>query len=370
MAVYFFLFVGFSLYLYWQTPPEWWKIRHTRILLSALYITGFCSLLILITFYYRIPDGFWKNLILYSETAFFSLLFIAFEVCLTRQFSYYTLRHFSSSALLRVLGSKKIFIGLVLVLTALYLAVGIYNADHLVITSYTVTIEKSCEVPSLKAVLIADLHVGAGSSPEHLDDMVQKINKEKPDVVLIAGDVSDSSSSENDLAALSRSLSQIESSFGVFYAEGNHESQTHYDPAPYLERAGVVILRDEAVELPGGIALVGQLDESEKPVSEVLKEASLSEDAPCLVIRHRPVGFSEMDGGDLVLCGHSHGFQYPASALTFPYLYENVYGYRAFGERQTVTTCGVSVWGYHASWPSKKEIVVLTVDFTGKEASV
>ena len=71
------------------------------------------------------------------------------------------------------------------VATCLY---GIFNARNIKVNEYSVTVNKSCGSDKhLKAVLVADLHMGYAIGVDHITNMVEKINQQDADIVIIAG---------------------------------------------------------------------------------------------------------------------------------------------------------------------------------------
>ena len=79
------------------------------------------------------------------------------------------------------------------ILTVLLISVqGIYHAKHINVTPYEVTVDKAAgSLDSLKIVLVADTHFGYNAGTIHAKELVNKINKENPDLVCIAGDIFD-----------------------------------------------------------------------------------------------------------------------------------------------------------------------------------
>lgn len=71
-------------------------------------------------------------------------------------------------------------------------ACGIFHAKYIKTTSYDVIINKTIpERTSMKVVLLADTHFGYNAGVLHARELVRKINKQKPDLVCIAGDIFD-----------------------------------------------------------------------------------------------------------------------------------------------------------------------------------
>ena len=70
-----------------------------------------------------------------------------------------------------------------LILTAAYLAVGWFQAFSVRKTTYTVTTDKN--VGSLRVALLADSHVGTTFDGKGLEKYIDRIQSDKPDVVVI-----------------------------------------------------------------------------------------------------------------------------------------------------------------------------------------
>ena len=118
--------------------------------------------------------------------------------------------------------------------------------------------------PPVKVLLVSDIHVGnIGMTRSRLLEVVAKLNAEKPDFVLLAGDFvigeSKEGAAENarDLAA----LAGLRATNGVYAVPGNHEYWTDLLAIKAaLNQAGVTVLENEAVR-KGAITLVGIGDE-------------------------------------------------------------------------------------------------------------
>lgn len=366
MWVYFVVFLAFLFYYLWQLPMEWRNWRSPS--LWAVNLVGFSSLILLITCFYRIPNGWFRTAVMYCETVYFVLLVFTLTLGIFRQVTYYPLRHWGGKRMQRLFADRRLFMWIIAVSTVLYCGAGIYQMEHLKVTPYTVTIDKPAG-DSLRIALLSDLHMGTGASYAQLERMVAAVNNSQVDAVILAGDIADSSSSQEDLNALFDALSRMESRYGTYFTEGNHEKQCHYPVNPGLEAAGVQILHDSAVILPNGAALLGRCDDRKVPIPELRDKEGIGEDMPCIVVQHRPQGLKKLAGqADLILCGHTHGYQLPMCAFYFPLLFDPVEGWTEFGSTQAITTTGVSAWGFHCTWPSVSEIALIDVHFAGGDS--
>ena len=267
---------------------------------------------------------------------------------------------------------------------------GIYGASHLQVTQYDVTVEKAITngEDTLKVVLIADLHLGYSIGSPYMKKMVDRINEQSPDLVVIAGDIFD-----NDYDALDNPdrlvqiLSGIESRYGVYACDGNHDIQEKLlagftlektkekvsDPRmdALLEKAGIRLLQDEGILIDDSFYLYGRPD-AKKPgrgIAERKSPAQLTEgmnlSKPILVIDHEPRQLEELSkaGVDLDLCGHTHdGQMFPGNLLT-SLMWENSCGYLQKGSMHNIVTSGVGVFGPNMRVGTKSEICVVNVHF-------
>ena len=150
---------------------------------------------------------------------------------------------------------------------------------------------------------ITDIHIGTHST-KHLAHIAHKIQKLDPDIVLITGDLVDSSQvTANDLAPLR------EISAPCFYTIGNHERYEDCNAiVDWLRGHGVNVLRNESVSLQP-FQLVG-IDDAESPETVKHGLAAIEPDSDCyrILLYHRPQGYRDAAqwGADLMMCGHTH----------------------------------------------------------------
>ena len=358
--------LAMSAFTIYQTPREWFQKPILRIAVFAYHAIGVASILLLLWGVHLMEDGILRRSIIWVETMYFTVTIFALVFALIRYLGFSIALRFHKRRLISLLESRTLFFGLVLIVSVLYLIPATYSASHLKSKSFDVTINKPCSDQSVRAVLLADFHVGAGATQYELDQMVELTNEANPDIILIAGDIADSSSSVYDLEAMEQSLEKLNSRYGIFYAEGNHERECRVDPEPYLERANVTILKDVGIRLPNGINLIGRKNEIQKPVSEIMEECGLDSAMPTVVVQHNPQILSRLRGQcDLVLSGHTHGYAFPFLGLREPLLNTVTCGQRDIGDSlNAIVTSGVSQWGYRGKWPSQSDITVINMNFT------
>ncbi len=261
-------------------------------------------------------------------------------------------------------------------ITVAYLACGWFFAHHVSRTAYTLATEK--DVGSLRIVQIADSHVGNTFSGEGFLTHVQAIQSEHPDIVVITGDYVDDDTSKEDMVAACEALGMLETTYGVYYAFGNHDKGyygSEYrgysgdDLVAELKKNNVAVLQDETVLLGDGFCLIGRQDRSESQQGGRTSMEELVENLDAgtysIVLDHQPHDYDAQAavGVDLVLSGHTHGGQ------LFPFnhmgewlgLDDKTYGLEQRGGTNFIVTSGISNWAIQFKTGCKAEYVVIDV---------
>jgi hypothetical protein len=178
-------------------------------------------------------------------------------------------------------------------------------------------------VPRLPAVWegarlihLTDLHYGDPRSASLFRRMVRVVNDLAPDLIAITGDFVLNRASQVKKAV--EHLRCLEARHGMVGVLGDHDfpsrrRQPRAGVVPALEAAGVRILRNAALDLPGGLRLAGvdpntrrcpfgDLDAALRPLGDAL---------PHLLLAHSPdiLDAAARRGVRVVLCGHTHGGQ-------------------------------------------------------------
>jgi predicted MPP superfamily phosphohydrolase len=248
--------------------------------------------------------------------------------------------------------------GLLVVLTTAALVIyGKYNANQIQYVSYDIQTKKSASPGELKIILISDLHLGTGNTEKNLPGIVQGINKLKPDIVCITGDIFNDNyyaiRKPDEAVNLFRS---IESQYGVYACLGNHDGgRTFGEMAGFLEQSNITLLNDDYKIIDGRIVLIGRVDSrpiggfnglERKDIADIL--ASINANMPVVVMDHDPSNIKQYDNKiDLLLSGHTHGGQiFPGNLITNA-MYAADYGHyqKDTGSPHIVVTSGVSTWG-------------------------
>lgn len=253
-------------------------------------------------------------------------------------------------------------------------ACGIFHAKYIKTTSYDVIINKTIpERTSMKVVLLADTHFGYNAGVLHARELVRKINKQKPDLVCIAGDIFDNEyDAIRNPEKLEKTLRGIKSTYGVYACWGNHDLNEEIlagftfkhkdgdlsdikDPRmkKFLKDSNIHILEDESVLINDQFYVIGRkdasltekIDETRKAPAQLTEK--LDRDKPIIMIDHQPKELQELaDAGvDLDLCGHTHDGQTFPGNFTIKLMWENPCGLLSKDNMTNITTSGAGVWG-------------------------
>lgn len=274
------------------------------------------------------------------------------------------------------------------VATCLY---GIFNARNIKVNEYSVTVNKSCGSDKhLKAVLVADLHMGYAIGVDHITNMVKKINEQNADIVIIAGDIFDNSyDGMDDPEGIKAQLKSIKSKYGVYAVYGNHDidekilmgftfdwggKQLNSEKMTnFIKECDIKLINDESVLINDEFYLVGRRD-TDKPGTEDGTRAEISEltkdldkTKPILVLSHEPDELQKTAdaGADIDFSGHTHDGQLFPGNLTIGLFWENPCGMIKKDNMYSIVTSGVGVYGTFMRVGTDAEICSVDIDFAG-----
>ena len=345
-------------------PDSWKRTKRKRTLLAVYGAAAVLSFTAMISAASFVRGPVERLVLDYGALFFFTVTVSAIVVSLLRYLLAYICIQLHAWSAVETLHNNRGYAVAVALCAAFILGVGSSHFNGCRVMTYDVNLtDGTSEHPSQCTVaLLSDIHLGAGAGDALVDRMCAQVAELRPDLVCIDGDLVDMMTLQEDLDSFADKISRLSPKYGVIYVEGNHEKDSDLDCRAALEKRGILCLYDEAVVLENGLAVAGRRDAHEVPVPEILSAASVPEDAPAVVLSHRPADLTEMsDHPYLVLCGHTHGYQIPIFGLINPYLSDLPYGYRAFGRMRAVTSAGAAAWGFRIKWPSYNEICLVRV---------
>lgn len=245
------------------------------------------------------------------------------------------------------------------------------------ITSYDIETDKVLS-QDYKVALIADLHFPTTMDSEELKDNIKLLNQQKPDVVILAGDIVDDLTTKEEMITAFEVLGTIDSQYGIYFTYGNHDQGVYRGSPHYsakemetvFQQNNITVLCDTIETINDDIILIGRDDFSnprhEKkrmPLEELTKEVNMSHFT--LLIDHQPKDTKKVEelGIDLEVSGHTHNGQF------FPLAYANLivpvneveYGHVTKGQSHYIVSSGMGGWAYPVQTYGKSEIVIINL---------
>jgi uncharacterized protein len=211
----------------------------------------------------------------------------------------------------------------------------------------------------VKMVQISDVHIGAIYGPGFLTRVVQLVNKQKPAVVVITGDLFDGAKFYDGMIA---PLNMLKTP--AYFISGNHELYAGMRHALSLVRQTPVTILEDRMVVEHGIQLAGvhyELDNAK--TAAVIKRlgAKVNKKLPSVLLRHVPadIAVAAQAGFSLQLSGHTHNGQiWPLSylvRLAFPYRV----GLHQHESMALYISPGTGSWGPPLRLGSRSEVTVL-----------
>jgi predicted MPP superfamily phosphohydrolase len=308
---------------------------------------------------YRI-GSFWLAFMLYFAIA-------AILIDLVRVFNYFF--HF-----LPVFSEiMKFRLGLgVITIVSLIVIGGHINALWINVKQIPLTIHKKVSgSPEVKILMASDIHLGALIGERREKRFLEIIREQKPDLVLLCGDLVDGEIAPVLRKNLGKHIQEISTPLGVYAILGNHEYIGGIDKTlPYLKSINIHMLIDEAVTLPNGIQLVGRNDISSnrggnqtRPLSELC--SGLDSTKPVIVMNHQPYNLQEAVDNqvDLHVSGHTHNGQLWPFNFLIRNIFELSWGYLKKGETNFYVSSGFGTWGPTVRVGNRPEVAVFKLKF-------
>lgn len=226
---------------------------------------------------------------------------------------------------------------------------------------------------TMTIVALSDLHLGYTISAPELEEWITLINREKPDAVLLVGDIIDCDVRpllDDSLAPLFR---KIQSRYGVYAVPGNHEYIAGIGRSiRFIRQAGIHLLRDSSAVIGGRLRLVGRDDRSNPrrmPLGKLMHGAP-GKGLPTVVLDHQPYHLEEAarNHADLQLSGHTHDGQvWPASWIVRR-LYEQPHGPLRKEATEYYVTSGIGLWGGKFRIGTDSEYLVIRITVPAVDA--
>jgi predicted MPP superfamily phosphohydrolase len=225
------------------------------------------------------------------------------------------------------------------------------------------------DLKGFRIVQITDIHVGPTLGRSFVEGVVQAVNRLKPDVIALTGDLADGTVEQlaDDVAP----LRDLQSSFGNFFVTGNHE---YYSGVlAWVEKVkglGFTVLLNEHRVICSGkgrLLLAGVTDYRggqfmsghQQDPKKALKGCPATDVK--ILLAHQPKSIFEAAaaGYDLQISGHTHGGQFFPWNLFVGLFQPYVSGLHTHEKTQIYVSRGTGYWGPPVRVGSPSEITLI-----------
>ena len=258
--------------------------------------------------------------------------------------------------------------GISLGITGIFLvgmtALGLYWAYSPIVKSETIKVDKKIEKP-IKIAMVSDLHLGTFFGNGQLEKLNKIIEEEKPDAIVIAGDIMDDDMVMYKKRNMGETLSKLSAPLGVYATMGNHDRDAQ-EIVDEVKKAGIIPLFDESVELNKDVTLVGRKDRSVSrdrlDTADLLKSVNLNK--TIVLVDHQPdaIDYHSTLPINVQLSGHTHhGQMWPINYIT-ERIYTLDYGYKKINNKHFFTSAGYGFWGPPFKTTARSEVWIITIE--------
>ena len=258
-----------------------------------------------------------------------------------------------------------------LAFTTIYMGYGYYLAHHVYETKYEIKVEKNIGTTNFRIAQITDSHIGATMNGDKFISYMEEISSKNPDIVVVTGDFIDDDTSKEDMVKACSGLGKLKTKYGVYFVYGNHD-RGYYDNRGYetsdleaeLAKNGVIILKDETIDITDYITLIGREDnrvKTRKSMDSLLEHVDKAK--YLIVLVHEPNDYDNEAKAqvDLVLSGHTHGGQ------IFPLGYvgliiganDGFYGLEKRDNTNFIISSGIGDWAIKFKTGAISEYVII-----------
>ncbi len=256
---------------------------------------------------------------------------------------------------------------------------GFVNMGIIVKTDYSFSDQKVTKTDGYKIALITDAHYDTVQDTEVFRAAIDEISALDPDIVILAGDIVDESTSKEKMQECFAVIGNIDARYGTYFVYGNHDRQaymgiwdrtyTDQELTSAIEDAGITILTDEVSIINNDLMLIGRQDpsnvEGERTTVEDIVAGYDLKDYYTIVLDHQPEK-SEFSKNaelkiDLQLSGHTHGGQIFPVGLFLSMIGTPNYGQYQVEDFTAIVSSGITGWGYPFRTESICEYVIISV---------
>ena len=251
---------------------------------------------------------------------------------------------------------------------------GLVEPRRLVVRRHALALPRwPAALEGLRVGVVSDLHGGAPhAGAETIGRWVDRMNAERPDVVLLAGDFADAHFLFGGRLAperIAERLGALEAPLGAHAVLGNHDwKRFGLRMWTALAQAGITVLENDSVALdaPGGrFHVAGLADMRHRRPSIPAALAGVAADEPALMLAHDPDLFPLVpERVALTVAGHTHAGQIAIPYVRRPFIpsrYGERYarGHIVEAGRHLVVSAGLGTSGIPVRLLAPPELLLL-----------
>lgn len=212
-----------------------------------------------------------------------------------------------------------LIIAIILLLCGFYLE---FENTTLQVTNYDISDSKIPEdFNNYKIIQVSDFH--NTTSKKLTNDLVEEIKKQKPNIIVLTGDLIDSRKTDVNVAI--NFIKEIKDIAPVYYVTGNHEARVkeYSELKEQMNSLGINILENKAIVIKQNDSILNLIgiddpsfvNEFAVPDSEIIRKEINSLDYDknnyTILLSHRPEAFETYvsENINLIFTGHAHGGQ-------------------------------------------------------------
>lgn len=346
----------------------------SRIIFLFICIAELSLFLIGFIFRNELPDDQIINIQLICNTWYFSSIYATMALALVEVLKLSNrYKPWFPSVILKNYRKVKLSLFVFITVGVITLMLTAYNnVNKPIVKNVYIEIPKNGGIlDSLTIAMMSDLHIGEVINRRYVEKYVAMCNAEKPDLILLVGDIVDYEVRHAEREKIEEVLQQLKAPLGVYAVNGNHEYRANrYAKQRWFKEAGIIMLKDSVVSLANNsIYLIGRDDlvNKNRTALQALMH-NLDPLKPTIILDHQPESFVEtaMNKGDLALHGHTHGGQIWPYTILINQAFECVYGSYKKGDSQYFVSSGIGTAGPPYRIGTRSELVMLHIKFVSE----
>ncbi len=240
-----------------------------------------------------------------------------------------------------------------LVLTLAVMIYGTINMETVRPKYHTYESNKITE--SHRFVFLADLHYCAAQSEKVVVNAINRIVAEKPDFILLGGDITDEHTTKAEMEHIYHLLGST--GIPTYFIYGNHDRQPEgaFVGGPFytteelkktIEDNGITILKDSWIQISDDLVVLGREDFSDKSRVPVEELPAWPKTSYVVLVDHSPYQTEDIvaTGAELQLSGHTHAGQLFPLQLVYNLTGHDAYGTYHHGDTELYVSAGITGW--------------------------